>query len=221
MQSDELIREVDEELQREKLLGIWKRFGNLILILAGLLVLAVAGWGGWQNWQARQRAAEATAYAAAEARFAASDVAAAARAYDSLAADADSGFEALARLRGAQAKLALNQRPEAVAALDALAGDNAADPILRDLAALLSVSLQLDTGPIDELRARLVPLAAAGEPFRAEATELQALLAVRAGEVARAREILGALAEDAEAPTNLRSRVQELRDALDQVAAGS
>jgi hypothetical protein len=221
LQADELFREVDEELQREKLLRYWKRFGNLFLAAVLLVVLATAGWVGWRNWQARQRQAEAVRFADAEALVARQDFKGAAAAFSSLGQNADHGFSALARLRAAQADVAAGDVPSAVASLDALAADSSVDPLLRDLATLQAALLTIDTAPPADLRAKLEPIAVAGKPWHYEARELLAIAAIRAGDDAQAREILGALTEDAGAPDNLRRRAGELRSALPGRAAGS
>ena len=63
------------------------------------------------------------------------------------------------------------------------------------------------------LTARVTPLTAEGNPWRASARELQALIAVRQGRGGEARQILEALAADPATP-------QAMRDRAARVAAG-
>lgn len=213
MKADELIREVDEELQREKLAQLWRRFGSYIVGAAVAVVALTGAWVGWQQWQAHRQAAEAMAYFEAE-RLARTQDASAAGAFAEIARGAEPGFAALARLGQAQALVAAGDKVGAVAALDGLAGASGADPLLRDLAALQAVSLLIDSAAPADLEARLQPLAAVGAPWRHRARELLALAKLRAGREAEALTLLKDLADDADAPPALRGRAAELRDAL-------
>ena len=64
----------------------------------------------------------------------------------------------------------------------------------------------LDTQDPVMLAARITPLTAEGNPWRASARELQALVAMRQGRTDEARRILEALSADATAPQALRDR---------------
>ncbi len=59
------------------------------------------------------------------------------------------------------------------------------------------------------------PLAAAGEPFRATARELLALLALREGDRTDARALYTKIADDREAPSGLRQRATQMLTALE------
>ena len=50
----DIIREVDEELRRERYMKLWERFGIYVVGAAILLVAAVAAWRGWEWYQARE-----------------------------------------------------------------------------------------------------------------------------------------------------------------------
>jgi hypothetical protein len=91
--------------------------------------------------------------------------------------------------------------------------------MLRDLSSLYAAQLQLDTSSPADLRARLVPLAEAGRPWRNSAREMLALVAIRAGETQQANEILTALADDADVTPAQKQRANVLRESLG--AAGS
>ena len=98
----------------------------------------------------------------------------------------------------------------AVEIYDGIAGDSATDELYRDLAVLLAVMHQLDTGEPGALTAVLEPLTADDNPWRYSALEFTGLLAERAGDRPRAREIFTRLGDDPEAPAGLRARAREL-----------
>jgi hypothetical protein len=218
VKSEEFFREVDEELQRDRMLALWRRYGSLVMVLAVAAVLATAGWVAWQHWQERQRAAEAERFAAAIADIGTKPAEAATR-LDGFAAEARTGYGALARLREAEAKATAGDEAGAVATLEALAADGSADPLLRDLAAVLAAGRQVDTGDPAALKARLEPLAAAGAPYRYTARELLALLAIRTGDSAGARSTLEELSKEVDIPQAQQQRVGQLLATLGGIAA--
>ncbi|MDF1586898.1 tetratricopeptide repeat protein [Marinimicrococcus flavescens] len=214
MKAEELFREVDEELQRDKLVALWKRWGGLAVGVVLLLVLAGVGWQGWQWWQHRQATEAARGFAAAEQLLAGGKPAEAAAAFSAFAEDAPAGFAALARLQAATAALEAGDRKAAGAALETLAGDEGADPMLRDLAVVLGASLEVDEAPPAGIIARLEPLATETGAWRHLARELIAAAALRAGERSRAVEALEAMRGDAQTPRAARERADELLRAL-------
>lgn len=213
MQAEELYREVDEELQREKLLALWHRYGKLAIAIVIVALLAVGGYFGWRYYQERQARAAAVAYAAAQATLEKGNAKQAGQDFAALATGSG-GYAALASLREAQVDLNANDTKAAIQVLDQLADDGHADPIFRAIATLSSVSLQIDTGDPAALKARVQPLIDAGGPWRFNAREMQALLDIRTGDLKAAEESFDSLSSDADAPQDLQSRAAELRDAL-------
>ena len=86
MKSDEFIREVDEELRRDRFATLWRRYGAMVLGAAILIVAATAAKVGWDHWTQQVRAAEATRFAAAQRVLLAGDHAEAATQFAALAA---------------------------------------------------------------------------------------------------------------------------------------
>jgi hypothetical protein len=208
VKSEEFFREVDEDLQRDRMLALWRRYGGLMVAAAVLLVLGTAGWVGWQAWHERQLVAEAERFNAAVEALQ-NEPATAIDQLEGFAAEADTGYAALAHLRAAGAALAAKKDAEAETALQALAGDPSRDALLRDLAAVLAASRELQTADPADLRARLEPLAAAGAPYRYTARELLALLALRTGNTDEARRMLEELSREVGLPERQGRRIAE------------
>jgi hypothetical protein len=87
-------------------------------------------------------------------------------------------------------------------------------PLYRDLATLLSVTHSIETGDPAALAARIGPLTAPGNPWRASAREAQALIAIRRGAEEEARRMLEALVSDPATPAGLRERAQRVAAGL-------
>lgn len=214
MKSEEFIREVDEDLRRDQMKKLWLRYGSALVGLAVLVVAGTAGKVAWDHWRQQERAAEALQFAAAEDALSAARDAEAADQFAALAADGKTGFVALSRLKEAEAKLALKDQPGAIAALVDLSAITNDGPILRDLGVLLAAERQLDSADPAELTRTLEPLATADAPWRNQARELLALVAIRAGDLDKARQILVELSKEVGVPPSQQRRADELLQAI-------
>jgi hypothetical protein len=212
----DIFDEVEEDLRAERARQMAKRWGGLALAAA---VAAVAATGGWQAWrwnEGRQAAAAAQTYLNLHqtTEREGADLAAAAGGFAALGREAPSGYATLARLRAAALRAETGDRAGATALWDQVAADGGADQLYRDLATLLSVTHSIETGDPAALAARIGPLTAPGNPWRASAREAQALIAIRRGAEEEARRMLEALVSDPATPAGLRERAQRVAAGL-------
>jgi hypothetical protein len=138
------------------------------------------------------------------------DVAAAVTSFQSLAADASTGYGVIAKFQAATARLKSGDKTGALNAYDQIATGSGMDPIFQGLAQLQAVMLLIDDGAKDDLERRIAPLLADGSPWRYSGLELQAALKHREGDLAGARAAFKALSEDAAAPGGMRSRANQM-----------
>lgn len=214
MASDGFIREVDEELQRDRMAKLWQRYGPIAIGVALVVVAGTVGKVGWDAWQARQLEQQGAAFAAAEAALERDDFTAAADQFAGLAAAQSGDAAALARLREAEAHFAAGDSEAGLARLDALAEETRIDAVLRDYAAVTAAQRRLGhTDPVT-LRANLRPRMAEDSPFRHSARELAALAALEAGDEPGAIDMLRQLQADTGTPDAMRRRAGELLAAL-------
>ncbi len=212
--SDHLFREVDEDLQRERYMRLWQRYGRFLGAGAVGIVALTAAWVGWQQYDLRQRSALSDRFAAAVSMADEDNRAAAVNALEILGAEEAGGYGALANLRAA-GLIAEDGDAEAAARLfDTVAADSGAPRWLRDLATILSAQQSLRFVEPADLENRLAPLTADANPWRHSARELTALVAMRAGDRERAIALLQALADDFIAPAAVRARAAEMLAAM-------
>jgi hypothetical protein len=212
--SDEFIREVDEAVRQDRWMQLWQRYGTYLAGGALAIVIGTGAGVAWRNWQESQRVDEARRYAAAEALLEQDRAAEAAEAFHALAADADSGYAVLARLRAAEAEAAAGADEQALASLDGLSESDEAAPAFRQLGDLLTLQREFGSLAPEALDQRIDPLSEAGAPWRHSAMELEALAQLRAGDTDAARRTLDALLADPQTPANLSRRAAELMAAL-------
>lgn len=206
---DSFIDEVTEEVRRDRIYGLLRRYGWIGLLIVALIV----GGAAWTEWQKAQAKAQAEAFG------------------DALldALDQDGPAERLSALQavdaaGAADRSALRDllaasdpeadRAAALAALERIAADGAVSQVYRDLAVLRRVLLSGTEMEIAARRAALDPLAVPGRAFRTLALEQLAYLEVEAGNAQAAITQLRALSSDHEAPTGLRQRAEQMIVAL-------
>jgi hypothetical protein len=209
----DIFNEVDEEVRREQLKKLWERYGNYLIGLCILVVVAVGAWRGYQWWEARQAAQSGAAFEQAISLAEVGKHQEAEAAFAKLASDGTAGYRVLARLRQA-AELALTDRKAAVGAYDAIAADNGTGQVIQDLAAVRAGILLVDTVPYSEMRTRLEPLTAADRTFRHTAREILALSAWKAGDIAAARRWTDMIMSDPQTPAGTRSRAEVLGELI-------
>lgn len=207
----DIFREIDEDLRRDNLLKLWKRYGTFILAGAVLIVAVTGGYVAWQRYEEGRRLDQSRAYEAARS-VEQTDPKAAIEAMQKLGGGA-APYGMLARFHEAGLKAEQGDTAGALAAYDALSKD-ADSPAYRSAATIFYAMHALDSEEPNALIERLKPLTAPTSPWRYSALELTGLAAQRAGDTARAREIFTALSGDSEAPSALRSRAAEILVAL-------
>jgi len=210
----DIFQEVDEDLRRDQYQKLWQKYGRYVVVLAVVIVGATAGVVGWREYSLRERQAEGARLAAAIDRARGGDHKGAAAEFAGLARDGAKGYAMLARFQEAGALASAGDAESALRAYEALARDESIDIVYRDLARLMSVAQRVDDGDPATLQSALQPLMADTNPWRHNATELAAVLALRQNDMTKARELLRRVADDAAAPNAVRARATELLSGL-------
>ena len=218
---DVFLREVDEELRKDEMLGVARRYGLRIGIAAAAVLLALAGWLGWDWYAAKQAGERAEKFTLAMDKLQAGDPGGAAAGFEALGKNGSDASQAAATLTRAAILLGTGKQAEAVKAFDAVAADAGAPAPYRDLAALRSVAAQFETLPPAQIVARLKPLAVPGKPFAGSAGELIGIAWLKANRPQQAAAVFAAVSRDKTVPQSLRQRTGQLAaqlgvDAVDQ-----
>ena len=207
--TDSFIDEVSEEVRKDQLFGYMRKYGWI----AVLVVLVVVGGTAYSEFRKSQ--ATNAAQAAGDEILAAMEIDDdVERAAALNAIEATGGAGAVTGLLTASNLTETDDTEGAVAALEAVALDETAPQVYRDLAALKAVMVQGETLAIEERRAMLAGLAAPGSTFRLIAQEQLALLNVETGETDAAIEQFVAISQDAEVTRGLRERAFSMIVAL-------
>ncbi|MFT5181081.1 MAG: hypothetical protein ACI8S3_000959 [Alphaproteobacteria bacterium] len=213
--SDDLFREVDEEVRQEQYLQLWKQYG---VYIAGVVLAIIVITVGVVLWRDMQQSAQD---ANGEQLLAAINISEDRQdeALDQLAVLADEGskgYRLLARLREGAILSKSGDPGSAVAVYDDVAADSGHDQIYRDLAKVLAVSHGMSIMDRGEVEDRLASVSGDDNPWRYSARELMATAVMAAGDTAGALEAFQVLVDDLQAPAGIRARAAEMLAILAQ-----
>lgn len=204
--TDNVFREVDEDLRNERMKKLWRQFGPYVIGVAVVIVLLVAGNEAWRWWQNSNAARGAEQFTAALETVADGDVAAAQQALEDVSATAPGKYPVLAKFRSAALLAEDGKTTEAVAAYDALA-NTLSDKSLRELATLFAAYLLVDQAEPAAVSQRVIAMNDDAHPLRNAAREALGLAHYKAGELQEARNLFDKIAADPLAPRDLGLRV--------------
>lgn len=212
-ESDSFIDEVSEEVRRDRLYGLLRRYGWI----GALVIVLVVGGAALNEWRKAQDRAEAEALGdALIAALEAPDDAARAGALadlaeaEGVAATPDAGAGMVVALMTAAAQLGGGAPDMAVETLTPLARSPDAPPAYSDLAALKLAMIgppEVDAATRDQLLERL---SEPGAPYRLLALEQQALVHAEAGRSEEAIDAAVALLQEGGVTGAMQQRLLQL-----------
>ncbi len=209
---DTFLDEVTEEVRRDRLFRLWRRFGPYAVSVIFLLVAAFAVWEWLQasdEGNSRERMGAFLDIL--------EDEEGVAETLEEWAADAPSGYAMLARFTAAARHVEDGNADQAAQLYGAIAEDESLDSLYRELARIKQVMAEAESLSAEELEVRLRPLTFEGNIFRDVARELLAGALLAKGDVPAAREILDALEEEGQLEEGGVSRVNALRELADML----
>jgi len=210
----DVFEQVEEELRSDRykrLARTWLPVAGGVLLLA--LIAALAFWG-WDSWQTSKADKASVAYDRGLESLQANNPVGADAAFIQAAKDGNGAYRSMALQQRAAIAVQANRIPEAIAHLDE-AAKATRDPLLSDPAALKAAWLAMDTETLEQIEARLEPLAREGRPFSAFATEALAMARLQHGQVAPAREALLLLKNGLDTPQIITQRADIAIAAID------
>lgn len=204
--NEAFLREVDDELRRDQLVGFWERYGKLAI--GGLIafLVALAGFLFWQNRREENAGLAGEKMQAALDSLADGNKAAAAAPLAQLAQSDRPAYATLARFEQADLALARKDQKGAAAIFAGVASDASLAKPFRDLALVRQTSAEYDSLKPQAVIDRLRPLAVAGNPWFGSAGEMVGVAYLRSGRRDLAGRMFGAIARDPQVPQSIRQR---------------
>jgi len=206
--SDALIREIDEEVRRERLKRLWDKYGVLFIAAVLGAVVLVGGWQWYVAYQADRAATSGSQFQQALEMLDSEEKSDGLTALEQVIKEGTPAYSTLARLRLAAAHRDAGKLDEAAAVYEEVANDTSADELLRSFARLQAGALKVDTGSWTDVENHLRPLAAEDGPWRLTALELLGVAAFRHKQWQAAQDAYASLLAQATATPAVRQRAQ-------------
>lgn len=212
--NEAFLREVDEDLRRDRLEGFAKRYGIWLAAAVVLFLAAAAGYLYWQNQQQKQSAQKSEELMAIYDQIGSGQDEQALKKLEGLKGENNDIVRSLALLAHAAVALDSNDRAAALADYRAVASDDDLPESFRNLALIRSTMLEFDQLQPQQVVSRLEPLTKPGNPWFGSAGELTAMAYLKQGQKERAGRLFASIAGDKTVPLTLRSRAVQIAGTL-------
>ena len=212
--SDTFVREVDEELRRDRVTSVMTRYGWYIIGGVVLILAAIGGWIWWQSRQAELAGQQSEKLIQVIEQIERNNAKGAAGTIDELAASDQQGYRIAALFTRANAQISTGAVPAAVETLKGIAADADAPQPYRDAALIRQTQLEMDNLPPAQLEQRLRPLAQAGNAWHGSAGEMLAVALIRQQKFQEAGRVFEAMAKDMSVPDTIRARAIQMASSL-------
>lgn len=212
--NDAFIREVDDEMRREQMSAIGRRYGLWII---GAVLLALAAFGGWTWWQHHQTslaAEQGDQLATALDEIAQGRVAQGTAEVAKLTTSDRDAVRATALLTQADLLLSKNDQKGAAAAFGKVAADESLAQPFRDMALVRQTAVEYDSLQPQQVIDRLRGLADKGSPWLGSAGEMVAVAYLRQNKLQQAGQTFALIAQTDGVPQSLRARAVQMAGSL-------
>lgn len=209
------LREVDEEYRRSQVLGIWQRYGKLII---GAVVVALAAFAGFLFWQHQTDSAagkRGEQYDAALREVEQNQLDKAGPEFAKLAAKGGDGFAAMSTIVEGNLALQKKDAKGAAAKFASVANNSSYAKTFRDYALLRQTVAEYDALKPEVVVSRLQGLAKPESAWFGSAGEMVAAAQIKLGKRAEAGQLLQKIAQGGDnVPETTRQRAVQLASVL-------
>ena len=208
--NDSFIDEVSDEVRRDRLYGMVRRYGWIAVVLIALIV----GGAAYNEWQKAQTRTEAEALGDAMLNaLKLNDSAARAEAFSKIEAGQPSARAVLNFLTATE-EYAVGDAAEGAARLQEVANNNDVPLIYRQIASFKLLGQGAGTMSVEDRRAGYEALTQPGVPLRLLATEQLAMIDIETGDTDGAIARLKTILDDSEVTPDLQQRALQVIVAL-------
>ena len=215
------LREVDENLRRDQLRDMARKYGGWLIAALVLFLAAVGGWLYWQDRQRTQAAEKSEVLAQIFTDIGAGRLATVPQRLDTLAGEGKGAVRASALFTRAAVAIEQNDRKTATAKFREIADDEDLAEPYRNLALIRATSLEFDSLKPEQVIARMEPLAKPGNPWFGSAGELTAMALIKQNKRNEAGRLFAAIAADRQVPESIRARAVQIAGTLGVDASAS
>ncbi|MBR6675559.1 MAG: tetratricopeptide repeat protein [Alphaproteobacteria bacterium] len=202
-------REVDEELQRERLRNLWQKYRFAVIGLVIGILLTTIGTEVYHSWRQKVSLSESDSFENAAVLAYTGETDKAVEILKKLASDGRTGYAPLAEMKLAGIYFSQNKPQEGIASLNKVIASDAPEQ-LKAVATIAYVGQQFETEDPAKLQTMLKPLLAGTSNFVGSAAELSAALYLKQNNQAEAINVLTQTINNPKTAPAVKQRLSEL-----------
>lgn len=212
--TETFVREVDENLRRDRIRDFFKE-NTALLIGAVVLFLAASGGAIWFQ-QHRENIAEQHVEQLAQIYkdIGTGKTSKVGQQLDDLSNSSSKAVRASALFTRAAFAVQQNDQKLAIATYKKIGDDGSLPQAYRDAALIRQTALEFDQLQPDQVIARMAPLAKPGSAWFGSAGEMTALALIKQGKKQQAGQLFATIAKDKDAPQSIRDRAIQIAGSL-------
>jgi hypothetical protein len=212
--NESFLREVDENLRRDRLRDLGKQYGGWLIAAVCLFLIASGGFIWFQQHKVQQSEKHVEQIAEIFKNIGAGSTANAPKQLDDLSNSSSKAVRASALFTRAALAIQQNDTKLAIAKYGEIAGDSSLPQSYRDAALIRQTALEFDSLQPSQVISRLQPLAKPGNPWFGSAGEMTAMALIKQGQPAQAGQLFAAIAKDTSVPDQIRARSLQIAGTL-------
>ena len=212
--NETFLREVDENLRRDRLRDFGKKYGVVLAVGVALFLVASGGFIWWQQHRLERSESQVEQIAEIYKNVGAGATGTAPAQLDALSNSGSKAVRATAMFTRAALAVQQNDVKLATAKFREIAEDSSLPQPYRDAALLRQTALEFDQLQPQQVVSRLAPLAKPGEPWFGSAGEMTAMALIKQGQKSQAAQLFAAIAKDKTVPDSIRERAVQIAGSL-------
>lgn len=212
--TETFVREVDENLRRDRIRDFFKENGTW-LVVGLILFLAACGGIIWYQQYREQRTEEQVEQLAQLYKdIGVGNTAKVPQRLDDLSKSGSKAVRATALFTKAAFAIQQNDQKSATAIYKNISEDESLPDAYRNAALIRQTALEFDQLQPEQVIARLQPLAKPGDPWFGSAGEMTALALIKQGKKQQAGQLFATIAKDKSVPESIRNRSIQISGSL-------
>ena len=212
--TETFVREVDENLRRDRVQDFFKDNGTWIAVGLVLFLAACGGIIWYQQHKVQRAEAHVEQLAQIYKDIGTGNNAKVPQQLDDLANSSSKAVSATALFARAAFALQQNDQKLALATSNKVAEDSSLPDAYRNAALIRETAIEFDHLQPQQVIARLEPLTKAGNPWFGSAGEMTALALIKQGKTKEAGQLFARIAKDKDAPSAVRNRSIQIAGSL-------
>jgi hypothetical protein len=212
--TENFVREVDENLRRDRVTEFAKRNGGWIVAGVVLFLAACGGFIWYQQHRVKVAEAHVEQLAQIYKDVGTGNTSKVPQQLDDLSNSSSKAVRATALFTRAALALQQNDHKLALATYRKIGDDGSLPEAYRNAALIRQTALEFDQLQPQQVIARLEPLAKAGNPWFGSAGEMTALALIKQGKKKEAGQLFATIAKDKDVPNPIRNRSIQIAGSL-------